>query len=81
MNIHALKLELVQRLVSTDDATVLTKVKRLLDLLRARPEYAIDEHDEELLAAANLFAATAYDDDEPDISGLELKEPNPNYGG
>jgi len=59
MNIHALKLELVQRLVSTDDATVLTKVKRLLDLLRAKPEYAIDEHDEDLLAAANLFAATA----------------------
>ncbi len=81
MNIHALKLELVQRLVSTDDATVLTKVKRLLDLLRTNPGLPLDKHDEELLAAASLFATTAYGEDEPDISGLELKEPNPKYGG
>lgn len=81
MNIQALKLELVQQLVATDDATVLTQVKRLLDLLRSQPGGQKAERDEELLAAANLFGATAYCEDEPDISGLELKEPNPNYGG
>ncbi|MBP8878817.1 MAG: hypothetical protein KBF67_14510 [Flavobacteriales bacterium] len=81
MNIQSLKLELVQQLVSTDDATVLTKVKRLLDLLRSQPGGQKAERDEELLAAANLFGTTAYSDDEPDIRGLKLKEPNPNYGG
>ena len=33
------------------------------------------------MAAAELFARNAYGDDEPDISDLELKEPDPNYGG
>lgn len=80
MDIQALKLELVQQLVSTNDATVLVKVKRLLELLRSHPGQVLDDHDEELMAAASLFGQTAYGEDEPDISGLVLKEPNPNYG-
>lgn len=88
MDIQALKLELVQRLVSTNDAGVLTKVKRLMDLLRSKPSgpsrtegIGAAEHDEELMAAAELFGTVAYNEHEPDISGLVLKEPNPNYGG
>ena len=80
MDIQALKLELVQQLVSTDDASILTKVKRLLELLGSKPGQALDEHDAELLDAANVFGQSAYAEDEPDISGLVLKEPNPNYG-
>jgi hypothetical protein len=80
MDIRALKLELVHQLVTTNDMHVLTKVKRLLEVLRARPGTPAEEDDEDLLAAANLFGVSAYGEDEPDISGLELKEPNPNYG-
>ena len=80
MNIQALKLELVQQLVNTDDPTVLAKVKRLLELLRSRPSSSTNDHDEELVAAANIFGVAAYGEEEPDISGLVLKEPNPNYG-
>jgi hypothetical protein len=80
MDIQALKLELVQQLVNTNDAGVLTKVKRLLELLRTGSSPSAEEHDEDLIAAASVFGASAYADDEPDISGLVLKEPNPNYG-
>jgi len=80
MDIQTLKLELVQQLVSTNDASVLTKVKRLLELLRSRPGQTLDDHDQELLEAARLFGQNAYGEDEPDISGLVLKEPNPSYG-
>ena len=80
MDIQALKLELVETLVNTNDASVLTKVKRLLELLQARPSQSKGEHDEDLIAAASVFGAAAYGEDEPDISGLVLKEPNPNYG-
>jgi hypothetical protein len=77
MDIQALKLELVQQLVSTDDAIVLTKVKRLLELLRAKKPGSRNEHEEELIAAATIFGEAAYGNDEPDISGLVLKEPEP----
>ena len=80
MDIQALKLELVQQLVSTNDASVLAKVKRLLELLRAKTPDSKDEHEEELIAASAIFGQAAYGEDEPDISGLVLKEPNPNYG-
>ncbi|MBK7382078.1 MAG: hypothetical protein IPI81_01895 [Flavobacteriales bacterium] len=80
MDIQALKLELVQQLVATNDATVLAKVKRLLELLRAKGNASVEDHDDELMAAAAAFGASAYAEDEPDISGLVLKEPNPNYG-
>ncbi len=80
MNIQALKLELVQQLVYTDDPSVLAKVKRLLELLRSRTSPATDEDDVGLITAASIFGLSAYGDDEPDISGLMLKEPNPNYG-
>lgn len=80
MDIQALKLELVSALVHTNDATVLAKVKRLLELLRAKPPGSRDEHEEELIAASTIFGSSAYGEDEPDISGLTLKEPNPNYG-
>ncbi|QQR87297.1 MAG: hypothetical protein IPJ76_03485 [Flavobacteriales bacterium] len=80
MDIQALKLELVQQLVNTNDASVLAKVKRLLELLRAKPVQSKEEHDEDLVAAASVFGGAAYGEDEPDISGLVLKEPNPNYG-
>lgn len=77
MDIQALKLELVQQLVSANDAIVLTQVKRLLELLRARQPGSRDEHDEELIAAATIFGQAAYGEDEPDSSGLVLKEPEP----
>lgn len=80
MDIQALKLELVETLVNTNDARILTRVKRLLDLLRSRPARSEDEHGEDLVAAASIFGASAFSADEPDISGLVLKEPNPNYG-
>jgi hypothetical protein len=77
MDIQALKLELVAVLVSTTDATVLAKVKRLLELLHAKAPGSKDEHEEELVAASTIFGQAAYGDDEPDISGLVLKEPEP----
>jgi len=80
MDIQALKLELVQQLVSTNDATVLSKVKRLLELLRAKTPGRTEEEEDGLIAAAAIFGQNAYGDDEQDISGLVLKEPNPNYG-
>ncbi|MBK8499230.1 MAG: hypothetical protein IPL52_10510 [Flavobacteriales bacterium] len=80
MDLQTLKLELVQRLVSTNDVDVLTKVKRLLELLLAKPGGRTLEHDDELMAAASVFGNAAYGENEPDISGLVLKEPNPNYG-
>ncbi len=80
MNIQALKLELVRELVNTSDVTVLAKVKRLLELIRTKQPGDHTDHVEELIAAAAVFGGSAYNDDEPDISGLVLKEPNPNYG-
>jgi len=77
MDIQALKLEFVQQLVSTDDATVLTKVKRLLELLRAGPLGRSAEDEEAMIAAAAIFGQHAYGEDEPDISDLVLKEPEP----
>ncbi len=77
MDIQALKLELVQQLVSTNDATVLSKVKRLLELLRAKTPGRTEEEEEGLIAAAAIFGQNAYGEDEPDISGLVLKEPEP----
>lgn len=80
MDVQALKLELVQRLIATNDTAVLAQVKRLLQLLQTRRPSGRDEHEEELIAASIVYGQTAYDEDEPDISGLVLKEPNPNYG-
>ena len=77
MDIQALKLELVQQLVSTNDATLLAKVKRLLELLRTNEVGSKEEHEEVLIAAASIFGQAAYGEDEPDISGLVLKEPEP----
>ena len=77
MDIQALKLELVQQLVSTNDATVLTRVKRLLELLRTGPSGRSAEDDEAMIAATAIFGENAYADNEPDISGLVLKEPEP----
>ena len=77
MDFQALKLELVQQLVATNDATVLTKVKWLLELLRIKQPGGRDVHEEELIAAATIFGQAAYGEDEPDISGLVLKEPEP----
>ncbi|MCC6541858.1 MAG: hypothetical protein IT225_06525 [Flavobacteriales bacterium] len=80
MDIQVLKLQLVRELVNTNDGPLLVKMMRLLELLRTKGSEAIDQRGEELLAAAAQFGESAYGDDEPDISGLILKEPNPNYG-
>lgn len=80
MNIQALKLELVQELVNTSDASVLAKVKRLLELIRAKQPSSPTDHDDELIAAAAVFGESAYGDEEPDISHLVLKDFNPDYG-
>lgn len=77
MDIQAIKLELVQQLVSTNDATVLAKVKRLLDPLRTKAPGSKGEHEEELNTASTIFGQAAYGEDEPDNGGLVLKEPEP----
>ena len=74
MDIQALKLDLVQQLVSTNDATVLSKVKRLLELLRAKTPGRAEEEAEALIAAAAIFGQNSYGEDEQDISGLVLKD-------
>jgi hypothetical protein len=79
-DIETLKLELVQQLVALNDASILSSTKRYLDLLLSRSASPKEDDDQALMAAAELFGRNAYGDDEPDISDLELKEPNPNYG-
>ena len=49
----------------------------LLELLRAKTPGRTDEEEEGLIAAAAIFGQNSYGDDEPDISGLVLKEPEP----
>lgn len=80
-DIKTLKLELVQQLVALNDVSILSSTKRYLELLLSRSTPAKDDDDQAMMAAAALFGSNAYGDDEPDISDLELKEPNPNYGG
>jgi hypothetical protein len=77
MDIQALKLELIQQLDSTNDAKVLTKVKHLLERLNAKTPGRTEEEEEGLIAAAAIFGQNPYAEDEPDISGLVLKEPEP----
>jgi hypothetical protein len=61
MDIHALKLGLVPELVSTDDATVRTKVQRLPELLREKKPGGRDEHEVEWMAVATIFGQAAYE--------------------
>ena len=77
MDLQAIKLELVQQLVSTNDATVLANVKRSLELLRTKAPGSKDEHEVELITASTIFGQAAYGEDESDISGLVLKKPEP----
>ena len=73
MDIQALKLELVQKLVALNDASILASTKCYLDMLLSQTTGSKDDHDEALMAAADLFGRNAYGDDEPDISDLELE--------
>jgi len=77
MDIQALKLELVEQLVTTNHVSVLTEVKRLLEVLQAETQERTEEEEEGLIAAAAIFGQNSYGDDEPDINGLVLKEPEP----
>ncbi len=81
MDIRSLKLELMQKLMMLNDERILTSTKKYLDTLMSRSSGMEDDREKALLAAAQLFGQNAYGDDEPDISHLELKEPNPKYGG
>jgi hypothetical protein len=75
MDIHALKLELVQLLVSTNDAAVLTKVKRLLEVLGTGPTGRPAEDDEAMIAATATLGQHSYG--EADDRNLLLNEPEP----
>ena len=81
MDIQTLKLELLQKLMMLNDESILASTKRYVDTLLARSSEFADEREKAMRAAAEVFSNNAYGDDEPDISDLELKEPNPNYGG
>ena len=81
MDIKTLKLELVQQLVALNDASILSSTKRFVDFLVSKSAPVKEDDDQAMMAAAAMFGSNAYGDDEPDISDLELKEPNPNYGG
>jgi len=78
MDIAHLKLDLLQRLLASNDAAFLSKLRDLL----VRKEQVAERSDgelEDMMAAVNTFGTTAYSEDEPDISHLVLKEPNPEY--
>lgn len=78
MDIAQLKLDLVQRLLAYSDASFLEKLRALL-LRKEQGESIRDQEIADMMAAANTFAVTAYSEDEPDISGITLLEPNPEY--
>jgi hypothetical protein len=80
MDIQSLKVELMQKLVMLNDASILASTKQYLDMLLARATGSKDDHENAMMGAAEHFGKNAYGDDEPDISDLELKEPNPKYG-
>jgi hypothetical protein len=78
MDITRLKLDLVQRLLASADASFLERMRDLF--IRKEQAGTITEQEmEDMMAAVNAFGATAYGEDEPDISHLVLKEPNPDY--
>ncbi len=81
MDIQALKLELLQKLGALNDASILASTNRYLEMLLAKTPGSKDDHDEALLAVADLYGRNAYGDDEPDISDLELNEPVTDHGG
>lgn len=61
----------------TDDAILLSKVKRLLEVLRASAPSSADGLKEGPIAASTVFGAAALGSEEPDNSGQLLKEPEP----
>ncbi|MFZ1694266.1 MAG: hypothetical protein WAT74_13795 [Flavobacteriales bacterium] len=78
MNIAELKLDLLQRLITFTDRTFLEKLHGLV----VRKEHGEDIREQELadmMAAAASFGNSAYAEVEPDISGIVLQEPNPEY--
>ena len=78
MDIAQLKLDLVQRLLANSDASFLEKLHTLL-LRKEQGDSIRDQEIADMMAVANAFAVTAYSEDEPDISGITLLEPNPEY--
>jgi hypothetical protein len=78
MDILQLKLDLVQRLLAVSDASFLERLRTVF--LKKEVGDAITAQEmEDLMAAVNTFGSIAYGEDEPDISRLVLKEPNPEY--
>lgn len=78
MDIAQLKLDLLQRLLASSGATFLEKIRGLL-IRRERAVGITEQEIEDLMASINAIGAAAYGQDEPDISHLVLKEPNPEY--
>jgi hypothetical protein len=81
MDIQALKIELIQKLVMLNDATILASTKQYLDMLLRRDLGSMDDQDKAMMAAAALFGQHAYGDKEPDISkpGLTSETSNIEY--
>lgn len=78
MNILQLKLDLVQRLLAMSDASFLERLRAVF-LLKEGGNAITEQEMEDVMAAVNTFGTTAYGEEEPDISRLVLKEPNPEY--
>lgn len=78
MDITHLKLDLMQRLLVSADASFLERLRNLF--IRKEQAGTMSESEmEDVMAAVNAFGANAYGEDEPDIAHLVLKEPNPEY--
>ena len=70
-------------IISIDKESSLKKLMELAKKLRLKAKVVetksdANEHDEWMQLSAQIFA-NAYSDNEPDISHLSLREPNPKY--
>ncbi|MBX2972890.1 MAG: hypothetical protein KF797_07300 [Flavobacteriales bacterium] len=78
MNSAELKLDLMQRLMAFKDTAFLERLHGLV-VRKERGEDIREREIEGMMAAASTFDAVAYGENEPDISGITLQEPNPGY--
>ena len=78
MDIAHLKLDLVQRLLANSDETFLAKLRAIV-LHKERSGNLREQEIEDMIASSSVFGSVAYGEDEPDISGITLQEPNPDY--
>ena len=75
MNIEAEKIKLVKKLLDTNSEEILKEVKTIL---YGRQSESEEEREDWLKLGMRNFERI-YAEDEPDISQITLKEPNPAY--